>query len=298
MSDEIRSVSSTGGEKGVKAQRHDLLPRQALDAISEVYAFGAEKYADHNWRRGYEWGKSYSALQRHVTAFWDGESNDPESGLSHLAHAGFHIFALLTWLQQQGEGVQNPFDDRWPHALERARLAEEIPCDDAGQPLWDSIEAYHAYLLAEEERRRERGRKIAAIQADLANIEPDEEAQERGLVQHVQFATTTNGEEPRLAKRWVKDYDGETDKFAPFDPVDISAFQAKIDEICGGSIYGLAKSAEISWKEPEPHTLGNMRELQDRINETLAQSLAEERAKATGFNLPRWYVNENLNPKG
>jgi hypothetical protein len=122
---EIRTTSSTGGQKGVKPQRHDLLPRQALDMIAEVYAFGAEKYADHNWRHGYEWGKSYAALQRHITAFWDGETVDEESGLNHLAHAGFHIFALLTWFAEQGEGVENPFDDRWPHALERARLAKE-----------------------------------------------------------------------------------------------------------------------------------------------------------------------------
>lgn len=105
---EVRSVSATGGEKGVKPQRYDLLPREALDRIAEVYGFGAEKYAAHNWRRGYEWGKSYAALQRHLTAWWDGEDTDPESGLSHLAHAGFHVNTLLTFL------VDHPdFDDRY-----------------------------------------------------------------------------------------------------------------------------------------------------------------------------------------
>lgn len=108
---EVRTVSSTGGEKGVKPQRHDLMPREALDAVAEVYAFGAEKYADHNWRKGYEWGKSYAALQRHMLAFWAGETYDEESGLPHLAHAAFHLNALLTWLIQDGEGGQ--FDDRY-----------------------------------------------------------------------------------------------------------------------------------------------------------------------------------------
>lgn len=111
MSEETRTTSSTGGQKGVKAQRYDLLPKPGLDAISEVYAFGAEKYADHNWRKGYEWGKSYAALMRHMTAFWNGETNDPESGLPHVAHAGFHVLTLLTWLAEQGEGGQ--FDDRY-----------------------------------------------------------------------------------------------------------------------------------------------------------------------------------------
>lgn len=108
---EVRTTSSTGGEKGVKPQRYDLLPKAGLDAIAEVFAFGAEKYASHNWRRGYEWSKSYSALMRHMTAHWDGETLDPESGLPHLAHAGCHVMFMLTWLSEQGEGGE--FDDRY-----------------------------------------------------------------------------------------------------------------------------------------------------------------------------------------
>ena len=127
---EVRTTSATGGQKGVKAERHDLMPKAGLDAIARVFAFGAEKYADHNWRRGYEWGKSYAALQRHLTAFWDGETHDPESGLPHLSHAGFHVLVLLTWLSEQGEGVDNPFDDRWPHSMERARLAEQAALEE------------------------------------------------------------------------------------------------------------------------------------------------------------------------
>lgn len=119
---EVRTVSSTGAEKGVKEERYDLLPKEALDAIARVYAFGAEKYADHNWRKGYEWSKSYAALQRHVTAFWSGETHDPESGLPHLGHAGFHIFAMLTWLAEQGEGGE--FDDRYRPAPKEPTLAD------------------------------------------------------------------------------------------------------------------------------------------------------------------------------
>lgn len=107
---ETRTTSSTGGQKGVKPQRHSLIPRAALDVVGEVYAFGAEKYDDHNWRKGYEWSKSYDALQRHLTAWWDGEDRDPESGLSHLGHALFHVMALATW---EREGNMAAFDDRY-----------------------------------------------------------------------------------------------------------------------------------------------------------------------------------------
>lgn len=109
--EEVRTTSRTGGQKGTKPQRYDLLPKAALDQIAEVYAFGAAgKYADHNWRKRYEWSKSYAALMRHVTAFWDGEDYDPESGLSHLAHAGFHLNAMLTWVK---DPAAQEFDDRY-----------------------------------------------------------------------------------------------------------------------------------------------------------------------------------------
>lgn len=123
---EIRTTSATGGEKGVKDERHDLVPRKALGAIARVFGFGAKKYADHNWRKKYEWGKSIAALQRHIDAFVDGETYDEESGQPHLAHAGFHILVLLTWLEEDGEGVDNPMDDRWPAAMERAKKNQAI----------------------------------------------------------------------------------------------------------------------------------------------------------------------------
>jgi len=123
---EVRTTSSTGGQKGVKPERYDLLPKEALDSMARVYAFGAEKYADHNWRKGYEWSKSYAAAMRHLTAFWNGETFDEESGLPHLAHAAFHLNAMMTWLERDGEGGQ--FDDRWTNspALQESMTQEAI----------------------------------------------------------------------------------------------------------------------------------------------------------------------------
>lgn len=97
-SGEVRVTNAeTGGAKGRKPQRMELVPWEAVAAMSEVYAFGADKYEEHNWLRGYEWSLSFGALMRHLASWWSGEDTDPESGLSHLAHAGFHVFALLTF---------------------------------------------------------------------------------------------------------------------------------------------------------------------------------------------------------
>lgn len=71
----------------------------ALDALAEVYGYGAQKYANRNWERGYAWELSISACYRHLRAFRAGQEDDPESKLPHLAHALFHVLALLTFLE-------------------------------------------------------------------------------------------------------------------------------------------------------------------------------------------------------
>ena len=104
---EQRTVSSTGGEKGVKLERFDLIPVRPLADLARRYGVGAEKYEERNWERGYEWSKSYAALQRHLNTFWSGEDEDPETPGSHLSAAAFHIFALMEFVEKHPE-----FDDR------------------------------------------------------------------------------------------------------------------------------------------------------------------------------------------
>lgn len=95
---EVRVVDpQTGGAKGQKSERFDLLPFDALEEVARVYAFGAAKYADDNWLKGYRWRLSIGALLRHVARFALGEDRDPESGYHHLAHAVFHCLALITF---------------------------------------------------------------------------------------------------------------------------------------------------------------------------------------------------------
>ena len=89
----------TGGQKGSKPERYDLLPSAALDEVAKVYGFGANKYDVHNWARGYDWGLSIAALERHISAFKQGEDLDPESHLPHLAHAAFHCLTLMMFMK-------------------------------------------------------------------------------------------------------------------------------------------------------------------------------------------------------
>ena len=96
ISPEIRITNEkTGGQKGIKEARFDLIPPDPMWELARVYGRGAAKYADRNWERGYSWGLSYGAMQRHIHAFWAGEYDDPESGLPHLAHAMWHCITLM-----------------------------------------------------------------------------------------------------------------------------------------------------------------------------------------------------------
>ena len=75
--------------------RTDLLPVNPIMGIAKVLTFGAKKYADRNWEKGIAWNRVYGALQRHLMAWWGGQDCDPETGLSHLSHAGCCIMFLM-----------------------------------------------------------------------------------------------------------------------------------------------------------------------------------------------------------
>ena len=75
-----------------------LVPAEAIDEIAKAFSFGAKKYSANNWRLGFKWTRVTSALLRHTFAWLKGEDLDPESGLSHLAHAGACVCFLITFV--------------------------------------------------------------------------------------------------------------------------------------------------------------------------------------------------------
>jgi hypothetical protein len=109
------AVTASGGAGGGSAMKFDgaklpvnLLSSEALNQTAAVLKFGADKYHAHNWRDGFAWSRPLAAAMRHIMAFNDGEDKDPESGLSHLAHAACCIMFLLEF-----EKTHPHLDDRY-----------------------------------------------------------------------------------------------------------------------------------------------------------------------------------------
>lgn len=58
-----------------------------MEEVAYVRMFGEKKYARDNWKRGFKVTRSCAAALRHIFLFLSGQTNDVESGRSHLAHA-------------------------------------------------------------------------------------------------------------------------------------------------------------------------------------------------------------------
>jgi len=81
--DEPQGEARKSAESASKP-RLDLLPPPAMEAIAEVLTFGA------------------------LFAWWRGQDLDPETGLSHLAHAGCCLVFLMEY-QRNGWGTDDRF---------------------------------------------------------------------------------------------------------------------------------------------------------------------------------------------
>lgn len=96
---DLRQVVSAAQELGMKfddgKRDFTLLPWPAVEEIVKVLEFGAKKYARDNWQKVAA-DRYLKAAFRHLIAYSQGEVNDKESGLPHLAHLGCCVLFLLS----------------------------------------------------------------------------------------------------------------------------------------------------------------------------------------------------------
>jgi len=95
---------------GIKKVPMSVISAPVLMEIGLGMMEGARKYGRHNYRvAGVRASVYYDAAMRHLTAFWEGEDIDPDSGLSHVSKA----LACLSVLRDSML-LENWKDDRPP----------------------------------------------------------------------------------------------------------------------------------------------------------------------------------------
>ena len=79
--------------------------KEPLTEVAKVWAFGADKYAKHNWAYVDNAEDRYSnALLRHML---EGDTRDDESGLLHASHTAWNALARLYFIIQKNKEIKN-----------------------------------------------------------------------------------------------------------------------------------------------------------------------------------------------
>jgi hypothetical protein len=118
-----RAVRRQAGENpkdrlGERKPPLHLIPAAAEIAESVVMALGARKYGQFNWRRTKVRASVYvAAARRHLLQWFDGEDDDLETGVSHLASARACLGILL-----DAVATGNAVDDRPPKGAASALI--------------------------------------------------------------------------------------------------------------------------------------------------------------------------------
>lgn len=85
----------------------ELLPPLALEEIAKVLTAGSKKYEPWNWTKGFKWSRLVGSTLRHLMDWSRGVDKDPETGISHLAHAACNLLFLIHF-----EVTKTGLDDR------------------------------------------------------------------------------------------------------------------------------------------------------------------------------------------
>lgn len=99
---------SEGRKFDIGKVRWSLLPYGTMEEVLTVLEYGAQKYAENNWKKVPDAQRRYyDAAMRHLDAWRHGEEVDPESGSSHLAHAVCCLMFMM-WFDKYGEEHAQP----------------------------------------------------------------------------------------------------------------------------------------------------------------------------------------------
>lgn len=95
---------------GIRKVAMHCVPTKPMLELGLAMMEGGRKYGTHNYRAiGVRSSTYYNAALRHITAWWEGEDIDPDSGLSHIVKAMSSLLVLRDSMH-----MGNLEDDRPP----------------------------------------------------------------------------------------------------------------------------------------------------------------------------------------
>ena len=125
---------------GTKKVPFSTVPATVVAEIGVGMLEGARKYGRHNYRvAGVRGSVYYDAALRHLTAWWEGEDIDPDSGLSHITKAMCSLVVLRDAMIQK-----KLIDDRPPPAPATHRQGLQGIVDAIFERHPEAVEAYLA----------------------------------------------------------------------------------------------------------------------------------------------------------
>lgn len=81
-------LSNPKDAMGITKAPLSTIPTQVLYEVGLAMLEGALKYSKFNYRvAGVRYSVYYDAVQRHLSAFNEGQDDDPDSGISHITKA-------------------------------------------------------------------------------------------------------------------------------------------------------------------------------------------------------------------
>lgn len=119
MDDALKlSIANSGIKYDSGKPDLSIVPVALENACARALTFGANKYGRNNYRKGINFSRNIAAAQRHLKAWNELETLDPESGLSHLDHA-IACLAMLAVHEANNE-LSEKHDDRDIHQNSQA----------------------------------------------------------------------------------------------------------------------------------------------------------------------------------
>lgn len=105
-----RQKFDTGAQRDTQTgkPRYDLIPLTGLTRLADLYARGAEKYDDDNWKKGIPYSRCYASMFRHMIQFLSGDETE-----DHMAAVAWNAMAIMHYECTEREDLDDRESKLW-----------------------------------------------------------------------------------------------------------------------------------------------------------------------------------------